>query len=148
MSTVSKRLINAVDHTPKLVQSHDVHHLVHGSGMVGRFNTRTAMVASNLLSSMYFFWFCVVLDLVELPAVIQANSVLVWVAYVSQTVIQLLALPALGAGQRLSAVRSDAEAVATHETLTALHTMNVTQLRILSELRHPQGTIEVTGHKI
>jgi hypothetical protein len=83
---------------------------------------------------MWFFWFCVILDLAELPAVIQANSSIAWVTYLSQTVIQLLALPLLGAGQRIIAASQDARAEADHKTLTALHTINVRQMEILRRL--------------
>ena len=84
---------------------------------------------------MWFFWFCLVLDLIELPAVIQASSVMTWVTYIAQTVIQLLALPALGAGQALMQATNDARAEADHKTLVALHTMNRTQLQILEALQ-------------
>ena len=54
-----------------------------------------------------------------------------WVTYVSQTVIQLLALPLLGAGQRIIAASQDARAEADHETLLAIHTLSTQQLQIL-----------------
>ena len=80
---------------------------------------------------MWFFWFCVLLVLVELPAVFAARSVIAWVMYVSQTVIQLLALPLLGAGQRIISAAQDARAETDHETLVALHTLSVQQIQIL-----------------
>ncbi len=80
---------------------------------------------------MWFFWFCVALVLVELPAVFAARSVITWVVYISQTVIQLLALPLLGAGQRIISAAQDARAETDHETLVALHKLSVQQLQIL-----------------
>jgi hypothetical protein len=88
---------------------------------------------------MWFFWFCVILDLVELPAVLQNLTPIVVVTYISQTVIQLLALPLLGAGQRIIAEAQDARAEADHRTLTALHTINVHQLEILRRLDKLEG---------
>lgn len=47
------------------------------------------------VGTMSFFWFCFILDLIELGPVIKSNSAIIWVTYISQTVIQLLALPLL-----------------------------------------------------
>lgn len=66
-----------------------------------RFNNWLANFLGNALSSMYFFYFCVVLDLCELDPVIQSHSVITWVTYISQSVIQLIALPVLGAQNKL-----------------------------------------------
>lgn len=56
---------------------------------------------ANGLGTKLFFIFCLALDLMMLPPVIQAKSVIVWVTYLSQTVIQLLALPLLGIQARI-----------------------------------------------
>lgn len=66
-----------------------------------RWNAWLANRLGNLLSSMYFFYFCVVLDLIELGPVISAHSTILWVTYLSQAVIQLVALPILGAQNKL-----------------------------------------------
>ena len=123
-----------IRHVPQLVQSRDVRHRVFGVGAVNRFNAAIAVGATQVLSSMWFFWFCVVLDLSELPTVLHSPSPTLVVSYVSQTVIQLLALPLLGAGQRIIAAAQDARAEADHMTLTALQTINVRQLEILRRL--------------
>ena len=123
-----------IRHVPQLVRARDVRHRVFGVGSVNHFNAAIAVSATRALSSMWFFWFCVILDLVELPAVLQNLTPIVVVTYISQTVIQLLALPLLGAGQRIIAEAQDARAEADHKTLTALHTINVTQLAILHRL--------------
>lgn len=105
----------------------EVMHVVHPSepAFLQVLNTRAARVIANVLSSMYFFWFCVALDLAELPAVIQAGSVVIWVGYVSQTVIQLLALPALGAYAKLNQELQDRQSQTQGETLDAIHTLVV-----------------------
>jgi hypothetical protein len=127
-------LDSIIRHVPEMVRSRDVRHRVFGTGSVSRFNAAIAVGATRGLSSMWFFWFCVALDLVELPAVLSNLTPIVVVTYISQTVIQLLALPLLGAGQRIIAEAQDARAEADHKTLTALHTINVTQLAILHHL--------------
>ncbi len=115
----------------RLILARHVIPLVHGTSAIERLNGRIAVAATTVLGSMWFFWFCVALILVELPAVIAARSVMAWVMYISQTVIQLLALPLLGAGQRIISAAQDARAETDHDTLVALHTLSVQQLQIL-----------------
>ncbi len=128
-----------VNHVPRLVLSQHVRPQIFGSRQVDRLNSAIAVKATAVLGSMWFFWFCLILDLAELPAVIQANTSIAWVTYISQTVIQLLALPLLGAGQRIIAAAQDARAEADHETLTALHRINVQQIEILRRLDQIAG---------
>lgn len=64
------------------------------------FNQWVAVKLGNVLSSMTFFWVCVALDLIELPPVIEAHSVIIWCTYLSSVVFQLLALPVLGVLQK------------------------------------------------
>lgn len=66
-----------------------------------RFNAWLANRLANALGSMEFFYICVVMDLVELPPVIRAHDIIVWITYVAQTVIQLIALPIISTQQRL-----------------------------------------------
>lgn len=66
------------------------------------FNNWLAVKLGNVLSSMTFFWVCVVLDLIELPPVIAQHSIIVWCTYLSSVVFQLLALPVLGVLQKVS----------------------------------------------
>lgn len=115
----------------RLIQSKNVISRVHGTSAIERFNGRIAVAGTTVLGSMWFFWFCVLLVLVELPAVFAARSVIAWVMYISQTVIQLLALPLLGAGQRIISESQDARAETDHETLVTLHTLSMQQIQIL-----------------
>ncbi len=115
----------------RLIQSQHVIARVHGTSAIDRVNGQIAVAATTVLSSMWFFWFCVLLVLVELPAVFAAQSVIAWVMYISQTVIQLLALPVLGAGQRIISAAQDARAETDHETLVTLHRLSVQQIQIL-----------------
>jgi low affinity Fe/Cu permease len=82
-----------------------------------RFNDYLANKMGTVLGSMYFFYFCVVLDLIELPPVIKAHNTITWVAYLSQTVIQLIALPTLQAYQNLHASSMDS----LHSKIDAVH---------------------------
>lgn len=66
-----------------------------------KINNLLANFLGNCLSSMYFFYFCIVLDIVELGPIIKAHNTVLWVTYLSQSVIQLIALPILGAQNKL-----------------------------------------------
>ncbi len=66
-----------------------------------KFNNWLVTKIADILGSPYFFYFCVILDVAELPAVIKAGSTIAYVSYISQTVIQLLALPILQAYQNI-----------------------------------------------
>jgi hypothetical protein len=127
----------------RLVRSHHISLAIHGDHALGHANAALALRATNVLGSMAFFWFCVVLDGVELVLGSPQNwTAVIWVTYISQTVIQLLALPLLGAGQRIISAAQDARAEADHETLTAIHdltqhidSLQETQLEILQALK-------------
>ena len=102
---------------------------------IAKFNRALAIKLSSLLGSMGFFYICVILDLIELPPVISSHSVIVWIAYISQTVIQLIALPILSTQQNIQQEQNQAKADADHRTLTYLATIQDEQLSILKELR-------------
>jgi hypothetical protein len=87
-----------------------------------RLNEKLAMKMGGVLTSVYFFYFCVILDLAELPAVILAHSPIAWVNYISQTVIQLLALPILGFLSNTIQRNNDAKAEADHNNLIHIAT--------------------------
>lgn len=98
------------------------------------FNDKLAIKLGDSLGSMGFFYVCLILDLAELPSVIKASSVLVWVTYIAQTVIQLVALPIISTQQNIQQAATNAKADADHETLTYLATIQDEQLKILKEL--------------
>jgi hypothetical protein len=55
------------------------------------------------------------------------------VAWLSQSFLQLVLLPIIIVGQNIISASQDARAEADHITLTTLHAMNVTQLRMLEQ---------------
>lgn len=72
-----------------------VAHLTTRMLMISKFNNKLGNILANAVGTMNFFWFCLLLDLIMLPPVIKAHSTTLWVTYLAQTVIQLLALPLL-----------------------------------------------------
>jgi hypothetical protein len=112
---------------------HPKHFIKEKTGL-DKVNHKVAKGLGTVLGNMYFFYFCVILDLAELPSVLKANSVIIYIAYVSQTVIQLLALPILQVYQNLQQEQNNAKADSDHQTLTYLATIQDEQLEILKKL--------------
>jgi len=113
---------------------HPSHFIKEKTGFA-KFNRWLAVKLGNTLGSMPFFYLCVVLDIAELPSVIKAHSVLIWIAYISQTVIQLIALPILSVQANIQQENQQAKADADHQTLTYLATIQDEQLKILKYLK-------------
>lgn len=83
------------------------------------FNEWLASIAAKVLSSMEFFYLCVVLDFIELPPVIAQHSIIVWCTYLSSVVFQLLALPLLAHQAKTGNAHHDRHA----DKLDAIHAL-------------------------
>jgi hypothetical protein len=129
-------------HQPRLVRSRDVHAQVHGSGVLGRFNTWLAVRITRTVGTMWVAYFFGLLALVSLPAALATRDTIVIVAWIAQTFLQLVLLPIIMVGQNVIQAANDARAEADHETLSAVHRLTVAvhaineaQTEILEELR-------------
>ncbi|HZP94707.1 MAG TPA: hypothetical protein VFC31_00015 [Candidatus Limnocylindria bacterium] len=129
-------------HRPRLVRSQDVHATVHGTGPLGRFNTWLAVHITRTVGTMWVAYAFALLALVSLPAALATHDVIVIVAWIAQTFLQLILLPIIMVGQNVIQAANDARAEADHETLTAVHrltvevhSINEAQTEILRELR-------------
>ena len=121
---------------PRLVSRAEIRRLVHGTGAVNEFNSRFAVLITRSVGTMWCAYLFVLISLVSLPDAIHAfqqGNNFVAVSWLSQSFLQLVLLPIIIVGQNVTAAAQDARAEADHETLTALHTINVTQLRILEQ---------------
>ena len=123
-----------VQHVPKLITSHHVKHLVHGVGGVGQFNNRLAVIITKSVGTMWAAYLFTLIAIVGAVGLITNNAFLtLLIALISQTFLQLVLLPVIIVGQNVISASQDARAEADHETLTALHAMNVQQLQILEQ---------------
>jgi hypothetical protein len=125
------------EHVPRIVTSHQVRAQVHGTGPLGRFNNALAVVVTQGVGTMWAAYVFVIIALVSFPQALAAflqGDTLVGVTWLSQSFLQLVLLPILLVGQRVISDAQDARAETDHETLTALHTINVQQLQILEAL--------------
>lgn len=80
---------------------------------------------------MYCAYLFTVIAFVALPSAIQQGSPTVLINWLSSNFLQLVLLPIIIVGQQVISTAQDARAEADHETLVALHQMNVQQLQIL-----------------
>lgn len=112
-------------HIPRLVLSHDVHEQVHGTGTAGRFNTWLAVKITKTVGSMWMAYIFAALTLISLPAAIASGQVIIIVAWIAQTFLQLVLLPIIIVGQNVIQAANDARAEADHETLSAVHQLTV-----------------------
>src|SRR6266481_60418 len=123
-------------HVPRLVQSREVHADVHGSSVLGQFNSRLAVLITTSVGTMWAAYAFALLALISFPQALMAfmrGDTVVGVSWLSQSFLQLVLLPIILVGQNVISVSQDARAEADHETLTALHTMNVRQLQLLEQ---------------
>ena len=121
-------------HVPRMVKNSDVHEQVHGGGVVGRFNTSVALAITKAVGTMWAAYLFALIAFVSLPAALNAfthGDTVVGIQWLSQSFLQLVLLPIIIVGQNVISAAQDARAEADHETLTALHAINVQQLQIL-----------------
>ena len=124
------------EHVPRLVTTHQVRTELHGTSAVGRFNNWLALMITKGVGTMWAGYLFVLIALVSLPQALAAflsGDTVTGITWLSQSFLQLVLLPIIIVGQNIISAAQDARAEADHETLTALHTMNVRQLQILEQ---------------
>lgn len=83
-------------------------------------NDRIGLGITKRVGSMWAAYVFAILTLVSLPAAIASGNVLVIVAWVAQTFLQLVLLPVIIVGQNLQAAESEKRAIATYEDAGAI----------------------------
>ncbi|WP_063772651.1 DUF1003 domain-containing protein [Streptomyces sp. CT34] len=88
---------------------------------ITRFNTRTAIVITRAVGSMWCAYAFALFDLISLPDAIKAGASAI-VAWVAQTFLQLVLLSVIMVGQNVQAAASDRRSEATfHDASATLH---------------------------
>jgi hypothetical protein len=98
---------------------------------IAKFNYWIAVKITNGVGTMWCAYAFLLIDLVMLPPVIKAQSVMVWVTYIAQTVLQLVLLPIIMVGQNVIQSQNEAKADTDHKTLTYLATLQDEQMQEL-----------------
>ena len=132
----------AKKHRPRLVVSHDVHALYHGSNRIGGVNAWLAVKITKVVGSMWIAYVFAGIALISLPAALRSGETIVIVSWVAQTFLQLVLLPIIIVGQNVIQAANDLRAQADHETLSAVHRLtlevheiNERQTEILKQLQ-------------
>ena len=126
------------EHVPRLVTSRHVRARMHRDRPVARLNDWLAVRITRSVGTMWAAYLFALIGLVSFPQALAAflrGDAVVGISWLSQSFLQLVLLPVIIVGQNVISASQDARAEADHETLTALHTINVHQLRLLEEQR-------------
>ncbi len=125
------------EHVPRHVSRTEIHRRVHGTSALARFNDHLALIVTQNVGSMWAAYVFVLISLVSFPQALSAflsGDRVTGISWLSQSFLQLVLLPVIMVGQRVISTAQDARAETDHETLTALHKINVQQLKILEML--------------
>lgn len=98
---------------------------------ITKFNYSIALKITNGVGTMWCAYAFLILDLFMLPPVIKAASIMIWVTYIAQTVLQLVLLPIIMVGQNVIQEQNESKADVDHKTLTYLATLQDEQMKEL-----------------
>jgi len=116
----SPELDRAMAHQPRLVRSHEVQQQVHGASAAGRVNTWIAVHVTKGVGSMWAAYLFAGLALISMPAAFASHDVIIIVAWIAQTFLQLVLLPIIIVGQNVQAAASDKRAEETYKDAEAV----------------------------
>src|SRR5579864_2721023 len=118
MSSPKESTIERLEH--RLFTSKQANERVHGTGSVGRFNTWLALNITKSVGSMWMAYAFAVLALISFPAAIASGDVIIIVAWIAQTFLQLVLLPIIIVGQNVQGRAADKRAVQTYQDAEAI----------------------------
>jgi hypothetical protein len=124
---------------PRLITGAEIRERIHGKSAMGAFNNRLALIITKAVGTMWAAYLFVLLSLVSFPQALHAflgGDTVVGITWLSQSFLQLVLLPIIIVGQNIISSSQDARAEADHETLTALHDINVQQLELLEQQKN------------
>src|SRR5262249_39812850 len=125
-----------MQHKPRLITEREIQVLIHGTGVIGRFNRWVAVTITKSVGTMWAAYLFMLIALVSFPQALEAflkGDTVTGITWLSQSFLQLVLLPIIIVGQNVISAAQDARAETDHETLTALHAINVQQLQILEQ---------------
>jgi hypothetical protein len=117
---------------------------VNSDNWIVRLNARIGLRITVIVGTMWCAYVFTILALISFPAAIRSHDKIIILAWIAQTFLQLVLLPIIIVGQNVISATQDARAEADHETLTALHQMNVQQLQILGQQEQILELLETT----
>lgn len=93
---------------------------IHGASKVGRINAKIGLKITMVVGTMWTAYAFFALSVVSLPSALRSHDVIIIVAWIAQTFLQLVLLPIIIVGQNLQAASSDARAQATYDDASAV----------------------------
>jgi hypothetical protein len=132
-------------HVPRLVTSAHGRARIHGEHPVGQFNSWLGVLVTRSVGTMWAAYAFMLIGLVSFPQALSSflkGDTVTGIAWLSQSFLQLVLLPIIIVGQNVISASQDARAEADHETLTALHLINVQQLKMLEDQQRILGMLE------
>jgi hypothetical protein len=100
-------------HQPRLVQTRHVQEQVHGSGPVGHFNSRLALLITKSVGTMWAAYVFTLIALVSFPQALTAfthGDTVTGINWLAQSFLQLVLLPIIIVGQQIISAAQDARA--------------------------------------
>lgn len=101
---------------PTVQQAADTLH----ESRIGKINDAIGLKITQSVGTMWAAYAFLLLTLVSLPAAIASGSVLIIVAWIAQTFLQLVLLPIIIVGQNIQAAAADNRAKATYDDASAV----------------------------
>ena len=133
-ATMAMLKVSPTLHVPRHITNRQVRVQLSGAGPMGQFNNHVAVLITRAVGTMWAAYLFVLISLVSFPQALHAfleGDTVTGITWLSQSFLQLVLLPIIIVGQNVISAAQDARAEADHETLTALHTINVRQLQLL-----------------
>ena len=147
----AKAMAAPADHKPRLITSNTVRPKVHGTSVLGQFNSWLAVLITRSVGTMWTAYVFTIIAVVSLPAALATRNTIVIISWIAQTFLQLVLLPIIIVGQNVISASQDARAEADHLTLTTLHAINVQQLTMLEAqremLQQQREILDMLQHK-
>lgn len=91
-----------------------------GRGRLGRVDTWLAVKITAVVGTMICAYLFAVLALISLPSALKTGNLIVIIAWIAQTFLQLVLLPIIIVGQNVQAAASDKRAEQTYEDADAV----------------------------
>ena len=139
--------IKVQEELPRIVRF-DPRGIRHAVGEVEGFNAKLAVVITRSVGTMACAYLFAAIALISLPAALSSGQVIIIVAWIAQTFLQLVLLSIIMVGQTVQSATSDARAVkefADTETILDRLDVNTTGgirevLDAIHSLANPSGT--------
>ena len=98
----------------------DARAALHGQSKAGQLNAKIGLKITLIIGTMWTAYLFTLLALVSAPSAFKSGNVIVIVAWIAQTFLQLVLLPIIIVGQNVQAAASDARSQATYDDATAI----------------------------